>query len=128
MDDRVEVYGTGGVIYADLFQGNAALTYSQKGYGYAAEKAGSTQGWTFTIFEEAFNQGYPQELKHFIECVREDKKPLVTGEDGRVVLEMMCAAYRSAAIGAKVALPFSPKITKPIDLWLSANVDLLRNR
>lgn len=29
------------------------------------EKAGSTQGWTFTIFEEAFNQGYPQELSHF---------------------------------------------------------------
>ena len=37
MDDRVEVYGTGGVIYADLFQGNAALTYSEKGYGYAME-------------------------------------------------------------------------------------------
>src|SRR5689334_3401383 len=61
MDDRVEVYGPGGVIYADLFQGNSALTYSEKGYGYAMEKAGSTKGWTFTIFEEAFNQGYPQE-------------------------------------------------------------------
>src|SRR6185436_16879841 len=49
MDDRVEVYGTGGVTYADLFMGNSALTYSEKGYGYALEKAGSTQGWTFTI-------------------------------------------------------------------------------
>ena len=54
MDDRVEVHGKGGVIYADLFQGNSALTYSEKGYGYAMEKAGSTKGWTFTIFEEAF--------------------------------------------------------------------------
>ena len=120
MDDRVEVYGTGGVIYADLFQGNAALTYSEKGYGYAMEKAGSTQGWTFTIFEEAFNQGYPQELKHFIECVRENKKPLVTGEDGRAVLEMMYAAYKSAGSGARVKLPFSAKVSKPIDLWLEA--------
>jgi myo-inositol 2-dehydrogenase/D-chiro-inositol 1-dehydrogenase len=118
MDDRVEVYGTGGVIYADLFVGNSALTYSQKGYGYAMEKAGSTQGWTFTIFEEAFNQGYPQELKHFIECVREDKAPLVTGQDGRAVLELMYAAYQSARTGQKVPLPFHAKVSKPIDLWL----------
>jgi len=118
MDDRVEVYGTDGVIYADLFMGNSALTYSEKGYGYAMEKAGSTKGWTFTIFEEAFNQGYPQELKHFIDCVREDKQPIVTAEDGRAVLEIMYAAYQSARTGAKVSLPFHPKVRKPIDLWL----------
>jgi len=118
MDDRVEVYGTDGVIYADLFLGNSALTYSEKGYGYAMEKAGSTKGWTFTIFEEAFNQGYPQELKHFIECVRENQPPLVTGEDGRAVLEIMNAAYHSARTGQKVPLPFRPKVKKPIDLWL----------
>lgn len=123
MDDRVEVYGTGGVIYADLFIGNSALTYSEKGYGYAMEKAGATQGWSFTIFEEAFNQGYPQELRHFIQCVREDKEPLVTGEDGRAVLEMMYAAYQSARTGRKVTLPFHAKVTKPIDLWLD-NVKL----
>ena len=28
------------------------------------------------IFEEAFNQGYPHELKHFIECVQQNKQPL----------------------------------------------------
>jgi myo-inositol 2-dehydrogenase/D-chiro-inositol 1-dehydrogenase len=117
MDDRVEVYGSGGVTYADLFMGNSALTYSEKGYGYALEKAGSTQGWTFTIFEEAFNQGYPQELAHFIRCVRDGEKPLVTGEDGRAVLELMNAAYQSAKTGAKVMLPFRPKVKKPIDLW-----------
>lgn len=118
MDDRVEVYGTGGVIYADLFAGNSALTYSEKGYGYAMEKAGSTRGWTFTIFEEAFNQGYPQELQHFIQCAREDKTPLVTGDDGRAVLEILCAAYQSAGTGEKVALPFRPKAARPVDLWL----------
>jgi myo-inositol 2-dehydrogenase/D-chiro-inositol 1-dehydrogenase len=118
MDDRVEVYGTGGVVFADLFQGNSALTYSEKGYGYAMEKAGGTQGWTFTIFEEAFNQGYPQELKHFIECVRDDKTPLVTGEDGRAVLEILCAAYASAKSGQRVPLPFTAKAKRPIDHWL----------
>ena len=118
MEDRVEVCGTGGVVYADLFMGNSALTYSEKGYGYAMEKAGSTQGWTFTNFEEAFNQGYPHELKHFINCVRTDAQPVTTGEDGRAVLELMYAAYQSARTGQKVPLPFRPQASKPIDLWL----------
>jgi myo-inositol 2-dehydrogenase/D-chiro-inositol 1-dehydrogenase len=118
MEDRVEVCGSGGVVYADLFMGNSALTYSETGYGYAMEKAGATRGWSFTTFEEAFNQGYPQELRHFIACVRDDLAPVTTGEDGRGVLEMVNAAYYSARLGQKVSLPFRPKTAKPIDLWL----------
>ncbi|HTD93057.1 MAG TPA: Gfo/Idh/MocA family oxidoreductase, partial [Chitinophagaceae bacterium] len=67
MDDRCEVHGTGGVIYADLFMGNASLAYSKDGYGYAMEKADTTAGWSFPVFEEAFNQGYPHELQHFVD-------------------------------------------------------------
>jgi predicted dehydrogenase len=118
MEDRVEVVGSGGAMYADLFMGNSALTYSEKGYDYAMEKAGSTRGWTFTTFEEAFNQGYPQELTHFISCVADDTPPATTGEDGRAVLELMYAAYHSARIGQKVSLPFHAKVARPIDLWL----------
>jgi hypothetical protein len=43
----------------------------------------------------------------------------VTGEDGRAVLEIIYAAYASAAQGKKIMLPFSPKVEKPIDLWLN---------
>lgn len=118
MDDRCEVYGTGGVVYADLFMGNAAVSYSKHGYDYAMEKADTTVGWSFTIFEEVFNQGYPHELKHFIECVQQDKEPLVTGEDGRAVLEIIYAAYASAGLGKKIMLPFHATVSKPIDLWL----------
>jgi predicted dehydrogenase len=118
MDDRSEVYGLGGVIYADLFMGNAAIAYSKDGYGYAMEKADTTKGWSFPIFEEAFNQGYPHELKHFIACVREDKQPAVTGEDGRKVLEVVYAAYASAGQGKRIDLPFTPVVSKPVDLWL----------
>jgi predicted dehydrogenase len=120
MEDRVEVCGTGGVVFADLFMGNSALTYSQEGYGYAMEKAGSTRGWTFTTFEEAFNQGYPQELQHFIACVRQDTPACSTGEDGRAVLEMVNAAYYSARTGSKVPLPFRPTVARPVDLWLGS--------
>lgn len=123
MDDRSEVYGTEGVVYADLFMGNAALAYSRTGYGYAMEKADTTAGWSFPIFEEAFNQGYPQELKHFIECVRQDKQPLVTGEMGRAVLEVIYAAYASAGQGRRIDFPFKAVVKKPIDLWLEARKD-----
>ena len=121
MDDRSEVHGTGGVIYADLFMGNASIAYSKNGYGYAMEKADTTTGWSFPVFEEAFNQGYPHELKHFIECVQQDKQPLVTGDDGRAVLEIIYAAYASAGQGKKINLPFAPKVEKPVDLWLHPN-------
>ena len=117
MQDCIEVYGDKGVGYADLFQGNSSQLYSLDGYDYASEKAGATTGWTFPVFEEAFNQGYPQELGHFIDCVREGKTPLVTGEDGREVLEIIHAAYTSAKEGRKVSLPYPSTAKKPVDNW-----------
>ena len=47
MDDTAEVYGSAGVAYADLLQGNSILAYSDTGYSYAVEKAGTTRGWSF---------------------------------------------------------------------------------
>ena len=117
MDDRAELHGSRGVAFADLLHGNAIETYSQTGYGYAVEKAGSTVGWSFTIYEEAWNYGFPQEMDHFVRCVQGKEQPLVTGEDGRAVLEAIFAAYESAGTGQKVALPFKTDAAKPIDLW-----------
>jgi myo-inositol 2-dehydrogenase / D-chiro-inositol 1-dehydrogenase len=119
MDDRAEIYGTKGVTYADLLHGNALETYSAEGYGYAVEKAGSTKGWSFTIYEEAWNYGFPQEMQHFIHCVKTGEAPTETGEDGRAVLEIIYAAYESARTGQKVALPYTPPAwaAKPIHGW-----------
>jgi predicted dehydrogenase len=97
--------------------GNAIETYSAVGYDYAVEKAGSTVGWSFTIYEEIWNYGFIQEMAHFVECVKHDKPPLVTGEDARVVLEVLFAAYASAGTGRKVRLPFKTDAAKPFDLW-----------
>lgn len=117
MDDRAEVHGSHGVAYADLLHGNAIETYSSVGYDYAVEKAGSTVGWTFTIYEEEWNYGFHQELAHFVDCVQHDRQPLVSGEDGRAVLEAIFAAYESAGTGRKVDLPFKTDAKRPIDLW-----------
>ncbi len=117
MDDRAEVHGSKGVAYADLLHGSAIEAYSATGYGYAVEKAGSTVGWSFPIYEEAWQYGFLQEFAHFVDCVRNDKQPLVTGEDGRAVLEAIFAAYESARSGRKVMLPFETQAAKPYDLW-----------
>ena len=117
MDDRAEIHGSKGVAYANLLQGNSIQTYSTEGYGYAVEKSGATKGWSFTVYEEEWNYGFHQEMAHFADCVLHDKQPMVTGEDGKAVLEVICAAYESAGAGAKVSLPFHSDADKPIDHW-----------
>ncbi|MBI4278203.1 MAG: Gfo/Idh/MocA family oxidoreductase [Armatimonadetes bacterium] len=121
LDDRVEIYGTGGHTQGSLHQGGALLTYSLHGYGYAGEKSGDTQGWTFTVYDEIWNGGYVGEMAHFIRCIRHGLKPLETGEDGLAVLELCLAAYESARTDRKVALPFLPRARRPIDLLLGAS-------
>ncbi len=119
MDDRIEIFGDAGVTYGNLHMGNALPTYSERGYGYAVEKAPSTAGWSYPVFEELWNYGFPQEMRHFARCVRGREAPQATGEDGRVVLEAIYAGYASAGRGCKVALPFNPEgLRKPIDGWL----------
>lgn len=120
MDDRIEVFGSKGMTYANLHMGNALPTFSETGYGYAVEKAPSTKGWTYPVFEELWNYGFPQEMHHFARCVRGKDTPQATGEDGRVVQEALYAGYQSAGSGKKVELPFRPVgVEKPIDLWFN---------
>ena len=124
MHDRVEVYGEGGLTYADLHMGNALPTFSEYGYGYAVEKAPTTKGWTYPVFEELWNYGFPQEMRHFARCARAKETPQATGEDGRVVQEVLYAAYQSARTGQRTALPFRPAgVKKPIDLWFEPSQD-----
>ena len=56
-------------------------------------------------------------MEHFVDCVQNDTTPLVTGEDGRAVMEVLFAAYESARTGRKVELPFTTTAAKPFDLW-----------
>jgi len=118
MDDSIEVFGEKGQTYADMLMGNALPTYSEVGFGYAVEKASSTRGWTYPVFEEHWNYGFPQEMRHFARCVRGKETPIADGETGRVVQEVLYAAYASAGLGRKVTMPFRPKgVPRPIDLW-----------
>src|SRR6266704_5410710 len=120
MDDRAEIVGSRGITYADLMRGSSLSTYSDVGYGYAVEKAPDTRGWTFTIFEELWHSGIPQEMDHFVSCVLDAAMPQETGADGRAVLELIYAAYRAARIG-RVELPLElseqEAAQPPFALW-----------
>lgn len=120
MDDRAEVFGRDGQAYADVLHGNALRAYSRGGYGYAVEKAGATAGWSYPIYEELWNYGFPQEMAHFVECVRTGATPRENGHDGRAVVEAIHALYASAGSGRRVPLPFVSEAARPIDLWRGA--------
>ena len=117
MDDRAEVFGSEGQAYADVLYGNALRAFSKKGYGYAVEKSGATTGWSFPIYEEIWNYGFPQEMEHFVACVRQGIEPLETGHDGRAVVEAVHALYASASRGERINLPFASEAIRPIDHW-----------
>ncbi len=121
MEDAAEIFGSKGAIYCDVTRGNSMNVYSADGYGYAVEKADTTKGWTFAIYEENWQYGYPAEMRHFVDCVQGKCRPLTTAEDGRVVLEVMFAAYEAAANGRRIDFPYKAAYpNRPIESWLRA--------
>lgn len=49
--------------------------------------------------------GHPRAIAHFIDCVREGRRPLTDGRAGRAALEIALAAYQSEQTGRFVDLP-----------------------
>ncbi len=47
---------------------------------------------------------YLREVRHFVDCVRRGRQPLITGEQGLVVTSILEAVYRSAEKGQAVML------------------------
>lgn len=95
-DMRFELFGTNGQIKVAPTFSNLMSVYSEKGYGYAVEKASTTAGWTFPVPAEAWNFGYPQEIQHFMDCIKNNNDPLTNGAYGQKILQIVVAMYESA--------------------------------
>lgn len=115
-NDLLEVYGPRGRLVANLERGPAIAAYTAPESGTAADGA-SREGWQYVTYEEAWQFGFPQEIQHFVEVVEGRTALESSGEDGRRVLEVICAAYESARLGRRVALPFASRTRKPIEHW-----------
>jgi hypothetical protein len=58
-------------------------------------------------------------MRHFARCARGKETPQSTGEDGRVVLEALFAAYASAGRGSRVEMPYRPEEGRlPVEGWI----------
>ncbi|RME27961.1 MAG: gfo/Idh/MocA family oxidoreductase [Deltaproteobacteria bacterium] len=118
MDSITHVFGTAGVIHADLLKGMGLKMYSAAGFGNNPD---SNRGWSFPDYEWLWENGYPQEDEHFFDCMRSGSEPLESAEDGRQVLEIMYACYASAAEGRTITLPYSPPdVAAPVEIWLQS--------
>jgi UDP-N-acetylglucosamine 3-dehydrogenase len=51
-----------------------------------------------------FQEPLKMELQHFVDCIVEKKKPIVTGEDGVKALEVATAAVQSSAKNRAIQL------------------------
>jgi predicted dehydrogenase len=70
-------------------------SFTSKSAGYVIEKADVDFGWTRPLPEEAFAYGYQGEMRHFVECVRDEATPRETYEDGYIVNCILDAGYDS---------------------------------
>jgi predicted dehydrogenase len=48
--------------------------------------------------------GHQAEARHFVDCIRENRTPLATGEHGLDVVKILDAIYRSAETGEMVRI------------------------
>ncbi len=85
-DQRVEVFGSGGVVGVSNDTPDSAV-YS------TAEGVHSSLPLYF--FVERYTESYIAEMKEFIACIRLDRTPSVTGIDGRIPVVMGYAAMKS---------------------------------
>jgi len=89
-DQRLEVFGDRGCVAV----GNVPPTTA-----VLARADGVTSDGPLAFFLERYREAYRIEMQAFVDCLRFDRTPPVTGEDGRVPVLMALAAERSRREG-----------------------------
>jgi predicted dehydrogenase len=100
MDSRFEVFGTKGRILVDNLHRQPLQVQSQTGYADGGGSRESGRGWTFPLPLSAdINDGQLAMLEHFVRCAQGTESCRSTGADGRRILAVVEAAYRSISSG-----------------------------
>jgi predicted dehydrogenase len=104
MEDVIDIYGTEGCLHIDLTFSSPIKCFSEPGLSYTVEKADLTKGWSYPAVDEKFNLGYINEIRHFMECIRDDREARVglRGIDGLEALRVVNLMYRSAREGRTI--------------------------
>ena len=114
MQSKLEVWGSEGTLAVDLLHETGIRVFRKPG-----SQAHAEGGWSADLPDWTHENGYPQELRHFLRSFRDGSTPNESGEDGVAVLEILEAAYASAGEGRTIDLPFRPEgVERAVDLWL----------
>ncbi|HME55867.1 MAG TPA: Gfo/Idh/MocA family oxidoreductase [Candidatus Lokiarchaeia archaeon] len=121
-DDRTEVVGEDGMVIINgvedhilgglplmLYKDGAWKSYmTPRVFGETLEGMDGMEGvpedikFTENEIDNNFVNTFYYVIKHFLDCIEEDKTPFVSGEEGRRLVEIMLAAYKSAEMGQVV--------------------------
>jgi len=107
--ERLELFGTKGAIVADMLSERPVQIFSTKERSEDASKWWTQYGdvgWMEPFISHSSLEwkrvSVKREVQHFVECILEDKKPLVSGEEGRRDMEISLKCYESARLGREV--------------------------
>ncbi|HEX9900328.1 MAG TPA: Gfo/Idh/MocA family oxidoreductase, partial [Candidatus Methylomirabilis sp.] len=96
------------VLHANMAQNTAVQAYAPDGsvFGdeYFTEKLETKGGWSFPSPDEDWFRGYPQEMRDFVDAIREGREPLAGATLAADCVEVIYAAYLSAEEGRRVTL------------------------
>lgn len=104
-DIRTEILGSEGAVFIGEIKHRAVTVCTATG--------GISEVSTFKTdekdshFMRRFREAYLEEMIHFVDCVINNKTPLVTAKDGEYALEIALAAQRSAHEGKPIVLPLN---------------------
>jgi len=108
MEDTLEIFLSNARVACDMTHSTMMRAYAPDpsvfAEEYLAEKLETKAGWSYPAFDEEWLLGYPQELRDFVEAVKEDRSPMVDGRLGLDVIRVIYAAYQSAEEGRRVDL------------------------
>ena len=95
-DARVEIVGEKGIMQIGELKGQALVVCTNRDQGLITP--------IYRTWPERFAWGYINEIRHFIECIRLEKPPLVGGIEGRWAVAGVLAGTKSLLEGRPVAL------------------------
>ncbi len=102
-------YLSNGVVEVNINPNTSLRVYAPEGAiwkdEYITEKVETRAGWQFPSPDEDWMRGYPQEMADFVDAVREGREPLSGALLAHETVEVIYAAYVSAAEGRRVELP-----------------------
>ena len=111
IQNHLTVFGTKATIKININPNDAVLAYAPDATSfsgeYIREKVETTAGWQYTNPDEAWMNGFPNEMQDFAESVVENRAPLSGSFLGWDVVSTSYSAYLSIGSGKKVNIPIN---------------------